>query len=904
MANEDRIKVVGYAQRVFFNDGIEYRNFTDDLVGNQQTEGSDGATSTFTFGNFVTTTNFEGRTSRIFSRKKYGNFYTLENLNLDGGRNNTLLNNNVNVTLNVDKTDLCNFAYFGSATEFVRVSLENIITNWPASLYLTKFRADAGFTVTGETVENYTYDGVLNKSTFRVDTNFIVNKFDINYKSNGTIINTFNETNDLRNMAVNFDDYVILVDGVEYDVIGFTGSTTELNDYIYFDVLGNPFDIYTRQDYHIKPKSELVEQFFNGLDEFESYLLNRKTLPIYTSEYTYKVESETGVVINTKAKITWPVNDGYNIDFDTADYVEFVSDLLQVSNGKDGIQTNLMARFLTSDSISDFDTIPRCDGSEEETAGQKMNKTLKIYGREFDEIKKYIDGISYANVVTYDKKKNTPDQLVKYLARTLGWELTTSIVGNNLIDNYLKPGANNYPGYSIGLTPAEAEVEMWRRLILNSAFLFKAKGTRKAIEFLFSFVGVPDGLADFTEYIYKVKEPIDMNFFNLVLENNELSTDLTNYLVDSEGYPSFNRDTEDMYFQKGGKWYRETAGTGATQYVLEGNNPHVGPYDGGKEYIYQLENLIPSFSAFTLTSTTVTSGTTNLFTNYAKGLMNQYSGQMYVTAEDNNGVDLTGLVLLDQRIIDDPCPTLEETDCGCDVPEDDQALIIDIQKCESQAESARLATCEDKIETSQFSKEEDTWTVWYKTLNRDGQLTNETLKRTEFVDSECCDTALNSNSFYYEDWRRTSSNATGEIVYSLELFNAGNICCRFSQGTIKDAGIDGCGCKIACKWNIVGSQLRDRVYVDGNTYYIEWTKPDGHKTVVNEADSCFCPTGLSSPRVITDPYSGKPGYACMLNTTGIKDLAQDRTVSSILRTVDQKISNTISCKSFDNTQYA
>ncbi len=53
----NRVKVVGYAQRVFYDNGIEYRNFSDDLVGNQTTEGEDGASSVFTFGNFVTRIN-------------------------------------------------------------------------------------------------------------------------------------------------------------------------------------------------------------------------------------------------------------------------------------------------------------------------------------------------------------------------------------------------------------------------------------------------------------------------------------------------------------------------------------------------------------------------------------------------------------------------------------------------------------------------------------------------------------------------------------------------------------------------------------------------------------------------------------------------------------------------------
>ena len=95
--NNDRIKVVGYAQRVFYDNGIEYRNFSDDLVGNQLTSDADGTDSTFTFGNFVTTVNNEGRVSRLFSTKKFTKFYTLQNLDLTTNSSNTLLNNSISI---------------------------------------------------------------------------------------------------------------------------------------------------------------------------------------------------------------------------------------------------------------------------------------------------------------------------------------------------------------------------------------------------------------------------------------------------------------------------------------------------------------------------------------------------------------------------------------------------------------------------------------------------------------------------------------------------------------------------------------------------------------------------------------------------------------------------------------
>jgi hypothetical protein len=62
-----------------------------------------------------------------------------------------------------------------------------------------------------------------------------------------------------------------------------------------------------------------------------------------------------------------------------------------------------------------------------------MNKTLHIYGRNFDEINKYIKGISFSNVVTYDKQDNTPDIYLKNLASVLGWDLISSVVENGLL---------------------------------------------------------------------------------------------------------------------------------------------------------------------------------------------------------------------------------------------------------------------------------------------------------------------------------------------------------------------------------------------------------------------------------------------------------------------------------------
>jgi hypothetical protein len=76
------------------------------------------------------------------------------------------------------------------------------------------------------------------------------------------------------------------------------------------------------------------------------------------------------------------------------------------------------------------------------------------------------------------------------------------------------------------------------------------------------------------------------------------------YPIDSDGYPSPLSDSSDMYFQNNGLWYRETGGS-TTIDILTGNNPHLGPYDGGFKYINQFKSLIPNFSAVTITSETL-----------------------------------------------------------------------------------------------------------------------------------------------------------------------------------------------------------------------------------------------------------------------------------------------------------
>ena len=233
--SNSKIKVIGYTQKIVYDNGIEYRNFNPDLVGLQIA--SRGGSPLLTFGNFSVTTNLEPKSDKFFITNKFSNFYTLNTLSTTLQNSSTIINDNEKAYLNLDKRKLNYYALFGSLSEFIRVGLENIITNWPASLYLQPNNIDQnGNPTTNFTIQDYAYDNVNQTATFRVDTNAITNNFNLNYTNNT------NQTNTLKNLTLNYRSYVVNFTGdTEYDIIGFTGATNNFNSNVYIKVSGDPF---------------------------------------------------------------------------------------------------------------------------------------------------------------------------------------------------------------------------------------------------------------------------------------------------------------------------------------------------------------------------------------------------------------------------------------------------------------------------------------------------------------------------------------------------------------------------------------------------------------------------------------------------------------------------------------
>ena len=146
-----------------------------------------------------------------------------------------------------------------------------------------------------------------------------------------------------------------------------------------------------------------------------------------------------------------------------------------------------MARILI---VDDVISTGYKDGPLNLKTGEGIKKSLS---KSFDETKKFIDALANMNSVNYNIKNDIPSQLLTNLASTLGINTDISPITN---EGFLESVFNTKPkqiftGQDQSQTPTELNYQYYRNLILNAAYMFKSKGTRKSLEYIMRFVGAP-----------------------------------------------------------------------------------------------------------------------------------------------------------------------------------------------------------------------------------------------------------------------------------------------------------------------------------------------------------------------------------------------------------------------------
>jgi hypothetical protein len=610
--------------------------FSDNIVGLQTVEGGG-----LTQGNFEFTTSVVEKVNRTFSVGAFSEPISLGNLDInDLTESRRIMATQFRVYPNYDVSQVLNFSMYGSLSKRFQVSITKIINYFPASLDVIFTNLD--FT-TGATATDIVYDPVEDETYFRVNVDRINNPFDIDYSVSAATNLSVREilVSPYRNLYNTYLDYAVSINDNIYNIVSFLPSENLTTGFIQFYVSGSPFGTTattTNENFQIRPNDLITDKIFSeNFDEVEKFLLNRLVRPEYTAAFQVPAQTENGEFYVKYQQVTWPKDGAWNLDIRSFLFDDYLTTLETIAVDLDSFKSNLISRFLVTDSLKEFDTL-----------GQKVEKIFQIYGRSFDQVKQFIDALAYMNSVNYNPSNDIPSQLLVNLAQTLGWTSNFSPITN---EDFLSSVFGNtttptYPGYARALTPTELNYAFYRNLILNAAYLFKSKGTRRSIEFLMRLIGAPDSLIEFNEHIYLADQRINLDQFytqwasisgGTYVEDTptylpgetykikgkvysgftstatyeDVNIKLEDYPIDALGFPAAPLNTEDYFFQLGAGWYEVTPQHRSPDQVRITGNVYTGqnydiqttltPFSYGQPYLNRFRDFPYMTEGFKLT---------------------------------------------------------------------------------------------------------------------------------------------------------------------------------------------------------------------------------------------------------------------------------------------------------------
>jgi len=217
------------------------------------------------------------------------------------------------------------------------------------------------------------------------------------------------------------------------DIYLFMGNNNEIKYFVE--------DNYNNFTIRIRPKEEIIDAYFENLEPFEKVLLNRGTNPIYTATFELVNSNDYGLYTYIR-QFTFPTTyGGYNIGSNNQLFNDYIKELSEVGEFYDEKFTDNLWRSMTHEAIKNFDwtyTRHYTPGEEEPylEAGTKFQKAIRLFGREFDEVKTYIEAIDDLNVISYDNVNNLPDYFLTDKLEEQGWDI--SLIQPFELNEYIK----------------------------------------------------------------------------------------------------------------------------------------------------------------------------------------------------------------------------------------------------------------------------------------------------------------------------------------------------------------------------------------------------------------------------------------------------------------------------------
>ena len=452
-------------------------------------------------GDFNITTNIDNTVNSSLNQKTKTSLIYSHNI----GTKKPVLKTN---ELKLDWRKVSNYIKFRSFEQSILYSIEYIVKQFPASLYIT----DNISGKIGNNLLNVSYNSFTNKTQFIINTNFISNPLDVNFLNKPLPLDeTYSKYRDLIEY---YDSYFCRVDNVNYKITKIDGSNQRLNGFLSIEVEGNPFNndiVNISKEIYIIPNSKIVDEFKSNADLLTLLLLRDERVDGYYTQFYNDTKDIGGQFLEYTIEFRLPKSDLYNIDI-TSNYFEiFLDEITKYAAKQDAENSNTIIRKYVSNALT-TPILDNLSGIENDSA--RMESLLQIYGYSFDEQFKLINNLKSIRNISYDEQESQiADEFLDYFANNLGIDIS-------LLDTYEKK----------------------RIFLLNSTWLLKTKGTRAAIEYIFLFLGIPLEFITLNEFVNIIEDKIDLTlllkYYKLIYGN----TDISKLSVDEDGFPKINSD--------------------------------------------------------------------------------------------------------------------------------------------------------------------------------------------------------------------------------------------------------------------------------------------------------------------------------------------------------------------------
>ena len=317
--------------------------------------------------------------------------------------------------------------------------------------FLLEIDNGIGWSVYNELISNgsETSVGLINKiaSGSKIDTT----KLDILYVSGSELLfQNFVNYSSAEERVNNFYYKIELIEAyqLKYNSI-MSGST------------GTSADVYNNATQYKNSINEIV----NNFDGFENFLYTDTT---YSNTLSYPKDVNGNIKPST--------------DNDSIAWLDYIGSL---SNEYDKENPNYLVN-----NIPEF--------IKEDYNNDDFFVFLNMIGNHFDILWMYINAFARNKITHHKKNLGIIDDMVFHMLESFGWD-TKKAFDSQFLWEYAF-GLNKDGSQKYGMSLADANQEVWRRILNNLPYLLKHKGTARAMKAIMACYGVPQSMLTIMEF--------------------------------------------------------------------------------------------------------------------------------------------------------------------------------------------------------------------------------------------------------------------------------------------------------------------------------------------------------------------------------------------------------------------